>query len=169
MAGIRAAGISRPGIRHALEALDFLYSCNVIDTYAVAACLGAHDGKDGAILILGTGNVACILEVETTRTIGGYGFPISDEGSGAALGLSGVRHALRALDGRTKITPLSTAISEHFDHDTSKAIKWMDTATPFDYGSFAPLTSDSRSSRHIFSQTQRKSDRHHHYELGDLG
>lgn len=139
VAGIGVAGISRPGMREALEALELPYSCNAIDTDAVAACLGAHGGEDGAILILGTGSVACILEGKTTRTIGGYGFPISDEGSGAALGLSGVRHALRALDGRTKITPLSTAISEHFDHDTSKAIEWMDTAAPFDYGSFAPL------------------------------
>lgn len=74
--------------------------------------------------------------------IGGYGFPISDEGSGAALGLSAMRHALRALDGRTRPTPLSTAVTERFGHDTARAIAWMDQATPRDYAALAPLVMD---------------------------
>ena len=75
-------------------------------------------------------------------TVGGYGFPISDEGSGAALGLSAVRHALRALDGRTKRTALSDAVTERFDHQAARVVGWMDQATPADYGRFAPLVMD---------------------------
>lgn len=142
VAGIGVAGISRPGMRASIEALELPYMCRAFDTDAAVACLGAHGGADGAILILGTGSVAHIRSGADSVTIGGYGFPISDEGSGAALGLSGVRHALRALDGRTKATPLSAAISEHFNNDTSQAIAWMDTATPSDYGAFAPLILD---------------------------
>src|SRR3546814_4616242 len=59
-------------------------------------------GGDGAILILGTGSVGLIKRGEDSLSIGGYGFPISDEGSGAALGLSAIRHALRTLDGRSE-------------------------------------------------------------------
>ena len=140
--GIGVAGISRPGMREVVTSLELPFSCKAIETDASVACLGAHGGQDGAILILGTGSIGCIRNGMSTQTIGGYGFPISDEGSGAALGLSGVRHALRALDGRTKTTPLSTAIAERFDHDTSKAIAWMDGATPYDYGTFAPLIFD---------------------------
>lgn len=138
-AGIGVAGISRPGLREKIETLDLPFQQNGVDSDAAIACLGAHGKQDGAILILGTGSIAYIRNGAQSETIGGYGFPISDEGSGAALGLSGVRHALRALDGRTKTTPLSIAISERFDHDTSKAIAWMDQATPFEYGTFAPL------------------------------
>ena len=72
----------------------------------------------------------------------GYGFPISDEGSGAALGLSAMRHALRALDGRTRPTPLSAAVTAKFDNDTGRAIAWMDEATPKDYAAFAPMIMD---------------------------
>lgn len=74
--------------------------------------------------------------------IGGYGFPISNEGSGAALGLSAVRHALRALDRRTKPTPLSAAITSRFGHETPRVIAWMDSATPTDYAAFAPVVFD---------------------------
>src|SRR3546814_12252828 len=73
-------------------------------------------GGDGAILILGTGSVGLIKRGEDSLSIGGYGFPISDEGSGEALGLSAIRHALRTLDGRTRPTQLSQAVTKQFDH-----------------------------------------------------
>ncbi len=142
IAGIGIAGINRPGMRLAIENLALPYRCRAFDTDAAVACLGAYGGADGAILVLGTGSIAHIKNGSEAITIGGYGFPISDEGSGAALGLSGVRHALRALDGRTKATPLSAAISKQFDNDTTRAIAWMDQATPYDYGAFAPLVLD---------------------------
>ncbi|MBC6402390.1 MAG: ATPase [Hyphomonadaceae bacterium] len=140
--GMGIAGITRPNMYAAVQGLTFPFDCRAFATDAAVACLGAHGRRDGAILILGTGSIAHIQNGATSVTIGGYGFPISDEGSGAALGLSGVRHALRALDGRTRATPLSAAISERFDHDTAQAVAWMDRATPYDYGSFAPLVLD---------------------------
>lgn len=146
IAGIRAAmgiaGISRPGVRTALEGFAFPFASTLFDTDAAIANLGAHGGEDGAVLIIGTGSVAQVRVRGQSFRIGGYGFPISDEGSGAALGLSAMRHALRALDGRTRRTPLSSAVTERFDHDTAKAIAWMDEATPRDYGSLAPLVMD---------------------------
>jgi glucosamine kinase len=141
-AGMGIAGISRPGVRDALRDFAFPFASVAYETDAFIANLGAHGGADGAILILGTGSIAQIRADGRDFTIGGYGFPISDEGSGAALGLSAMRHALRALDGRTQATPLSRAVTERFDHDTARAIAWMDQATPRDYGSFAPLVMD---------------------------
>lgn len=141
-AGMGIAGISRPGVREHLEDFDFPFASVTYETDAYIANLGANAGGDGAILIIGTGSIAHIRLADHCFTIGGYGFPISDEGSGAALGLSTMRHALRALDGRTRRTPLSGAVTERFDHDTAKAIAWMDEATPRDYGSLAPLVMD---------------------------
>jgi glucosamine kinase len=109
---------------------------------AVIANLGAHMGADGATLILGTGSVGIIKLGEDSISIGGYGFPISDEGSGAALGLSAIRHALRALDGRSRSTPLSQEVTRQFDHVTARMVAWMDEATPADYATFAPLVMD---------------------------
>ena len=141
-AGMGIAGISRPGVRAALEAFAFPFASVTYDTDARIANLGAHAGGDGAILILGTGSIAQLQVKDASFTIGGYGFPISDEGSGAALGLSAMRHALRALDGRTRSTPLSLAVSDRFGRSTAQAIAWMDRAAPADYAGLAPLVMD---------------------------
>lgn len=141
-AGLGIAGISRPGVREALNALELPFGKVRWETDAAIANLGAHDGGDGATLILGTGSIAYVKVNGGSFAIGGYGFPISDEGSGAALGLSAVRHALRALDGRTKPTPLSASITSRFSHETPRVIAWMDAATPKDYAAFAPVVFD---------------------------
>lgn len=141
-AGVGIAGISRRGARPHLEGARWPFARIALASDAVIANIGAHGGEDGATLILGTGSVAQLAVGGQHRTIGGYGFPISDEGSGAALGLSAMRHALRAIDGRTVKTPLSAAITERFDHDPVRAIAWMDEAAPRDYAAFAPLVMD---------------------------
>lgn len=138
-AGFGIAGISRPGVREALARLDFAFASAAYETDAVIANMGAHRGEDGAILILGTGSIAQIRMNGIDFAIGGYGFPISDEGSGAALGLSAVRHALRALDGRSARTALGLAVADRFGQSVPKAIEWMDRATPRDYAAIAPL------------------------------
>ncbi len=138
-AGIGIAGLSRPGSVEALRAIDLGLASVALATDAAIANLGAHGGRDGATLILGTGSIAQLRVNDTDFAIGGYGFPISDEGSGAALGLSAMRHALRALDGRTARTPLALAIAARFAHAIPQAIAWMDRATPADYAALAPI------------------------------
>lgn len=140
--GMGIAGIRRPGIRAALAQSDFGVGSVTLASDAQIAHLGAHGGGDGAILILGTGSAALLRIDGQEVALGGYGFPVSDEGSGAALGLSAVRHALRALDGRTQWTPLADAISARFDHDTIRAVAWMAQAAPRDYGALAPIVMD---------------------------
>ena len=140
--GMGIAGINRMGMKPQIQALSFPFANVQFTSDAMIANLGAHMGGDGAILILGTGSVGMVKRGEDSFSIGGYGFPISDEGSGAALGLSAIRHALRALDGRTRPSPLSQAITKQFDHAIPRIIAWMDDAAPGDYASFAPLVMD---------------------------
>lgn len=141
-AGMGIAGISRPGIREQLAALDLPFASVAFETDAVIANIGAHGGADGATLVIGTGSIALVRVDGRDFSIGGYGFPISDEGSGAALGLSAMRHALRALDGRSERTPLSIAVAARFGHETARAVAWMDEASPKDYAALAPLVMD---------------------------
>jgi glucosamine kinase len=140
--GMGIAGINRMGMKAHMQALSFPFANVQFSSDAMIANLGAHLGGDGAILILGTGSVGLVKRGEDSFSIGGYGFPISDEGSGAALGLSAIRHALRALDGRTKPTPLSQAVTKQFQHAIPRVIAWMDSAAPGDYARFAPLVMD---------------------------
>lgn len=140
--GMGIAGINRMGMKQQIQALHFPFANVQLTSDSVIANLGAHMGGDGAILILGTGSVGLVKRGEDNFSIGGYGFPISDEGSGAALGLSAIRHALRALDGRTRPSPLSQAVTKQFDHAIPQVIAWMDDAAPGDYAAFAPLVMD---------------------------
>ena len=71
--------------------------------------------------------------------IAGYGFPVSDEGSGAAIGLHVVRLALRAADGRFEMTPLLSEILGAFDADPYQAVAWSEEAGATDYAAFAPI------------------------------
>jgi glucosamine kinase len=140
--GMGIAGINRMGMKAELQSFDYPFASVQLSSDAMIANLGAHMGGDGAILIIGTGSVGLVKRGEDSFSIGGYGFPISDEGSGAALGLSAIRHALRALDGRTKPSPLSQAVTKQFDHAIPRVIAWMDDAAPGDYAKLAPLVMD---------------------------
>lgn len=140
--GMGIAGITRPGIREALTATDFGLGPVVFATDAQIAHLGAHGGGDGAILILGTGSAALLRIDGRESAIGGYGFPASDEGGGAALGLAAVRHALRTLDGRAPQSDFGAAVTARFDHDPTQAVAWLARATPRDYAALAPLILD---------------------------
>jgi len=141
-AALGVAGISRPGAMEKLLQLDLPFETAQFTSDAAIANLGAHNGQDGGVLIVGTGSIGFVQLGDEKFTVGGYGFPISDEGSGAALGLSAVRHALRSLDGRTKPSPFSSLVTGRFDHAASRIIGWMDAATPRDYAELAPLVLD---------------------------
>lgn len=108
---------------------------------AYAACLGAHDGRDGAIIIIGTGTVSVQIQKGKTVQVGGWGFPHGDEGSGAWLGLEAVRLALQWLDGRfeAEVTPLLEAIFSKFDNDLTKLVVWANSSNSNGFAQIAPL------------------------------
>ncbi|MBN2689372.1 MAG: hypothetical protein JXR42_02040 [Gammaproteobacteria bacterium] len=106
---------------------------------AYAACLGAHDGADGAIVIIGTGVIGMRVEGDDIIAVGGWGFPQDDEGGGAWLGLEAVRLAFRAYDGRQKYTPMLEAIWQKFDNDLNTFLSWMSNARPETFGQIAPI------------------------------
>jgi len=138
-AGFAVAGFNRKGFPEALRALPHPFASVAFDTDAMAACLGAHDGADGAIVIVGTGSVGIGRVAGRDLRVGGYGFPISDEGSGADLGLQAVRVALRAHDGRHETSALLRAVMARFGDDPIAAVEWMDRASATEYATFAPL------------------------------
>src|SRR5262245_36644073 len=52
----------------------------IVTTDARAACVGAHRGADGGIIIVGTGSIGWAVRGEESIRVGGWGFPVSDEG-----------------------------------------------------------------------------------------
>lgn len=137
--GVGLAGIGRKGALAALEAIPHPYAGVVFVSDGVGACLGAHSGKDGAIVIAGTGSIGIGFVEGRDLRVGGYGFPISDEGSGAYLGLTAVQLGLRAHDGRHDRTALLSEVMQRFQNDPMEAVAWMDRSTATDYAAFAPM------------------------------
>ena len=139
IAGVGLAGIDRKGAREALLSFSHPFLSVVHASDANVACLGAHSGHDGAIVVLGTGSVGFARVKGHDLRIGGYGFPISDEGSGAELGLQAVRLALRAHDGRTRTTPFLVEVMRRLGPDALNLVGWAEQATATEYASLAPI------------------------------
>ena len=95
VACLALAGASEPGQLAAAKQYGHPFRTAVITTDAHAACIGAHGGKDGGVIIAGTGAVGWAVMKKQTYRIGGWGLPISDEGSGAWVGTEALRRASR--------------------------------------------------------------------------
>ncbi|HEY1244295.1 MAG TPA: BadF/BadG/BcrA/BcrD ATPase family protein [Hyphomicrobiaceae bacterium] len=113
-----------------------------IVTDAEAACVGAHRGEDGGVIVVGTGSIGWAVCGGRSVRVGGWGFPVSDEGGGAWLGCEAVRRTLRAHDGRTAWTPLLRRVSAEFGSDPHAIVRWMGPAKPRDFARLAPLVLD---------------------------
>jgi glucosamine kinase len=133
------AGLGRKGIADALAVRPYPYRSIVYAHDATTACIGAHAAREGGIVIVGTGSIGFAVVGGREVRVGGYGFPISDEGSGADLGLHAIRLALRAHDQRMMATNLTRDVMLRFHDDPFEAIAWMDRATATDYATLAPL------------------------------
>ena len=138
-AAVGLAGVGRKGAIEQLALRPHPFRSVVYAHDATIACIGAHGARDGGIVIVGTGSVGFALIGGREVRVGGYGFPISDEGSGADLGLHAIRLALRAYDGRAVTTSLTRDVMMRFQNDPFEAVAWMDQATATDYATFAPL------------------------------
>jgi glucosamine kinase len=111
----------------------------ILTSDAHAACVGAHDGRDGAVVIVGTGSIGWAVVRGRHHRVGGWGLPTSDEGSGAWLGCEALRRVLWAHDGRIAWTPFLRAVFERFGSDAHAIVGWVSRAPPRDLGSLAPI------------------------------
>ncbi|MFS2224533.1 BadF/BadG/BcrA/BcrD ATPase family protein [Pantoea sp. B65] len=106
------------------------------------ACLGAHRGQPGAVLITGTGSQGAFWDGSQFRCVGGWGLTLSDQGSGALLGKRALRLALQAHEGLVPSSPLLQALMAHFDHSPELLLRWATDATPAHWGQFSPQIFD---------------------------
>lgn len=144
-AGLGIAGLNRRGVLPGLQEHDFPFRSIAFASDAAVANLGAHAGGDGAVVIVGTGSIGFARVGEEVYTIGGYGFPISDEGSGADLGLTAIRRSLWARDGRTARSAMTDEVLATFQGSAGRIVDWAARAAPADYAAFAPLVMDHAS------------------------
>ena len=128
--GLGLAGAGSAGRRAEFMAGAPVCAAVALDTDAAAARWGAHAGRPGAILIAGTGSVGEALSADGRRVlVGGWGFGVGDEGSGAWIGQRALQHAQQALDGRATAGALARAVWAETGADRPALIGWSQGAT----------------------------------------
>jgi glucosamine kinase len=149
--GLAGAGVNSACARARARLASFATA--LVDTDAYIAWLGAHQGNDGAIVILGTGS--CGLAVVNGRriSVGGWGPEISDEAGGQRMGREALRRALWAFDGRAEQTPLAEKVLDRFAWDPSRVVGFAANATSAQYAEFAPLVLECASVGHPLAKT----------------
>jgi glucosamine kinase len=105
---------------------------------ATTACVGAHAGADGGLIIAGTGSAAVARVRNKETIIGGRGFALGDDGSGSHIGLEAMRAAMRAYDRIGPESALTQDLISHFSNDPVAMMNWALSAKPGDFGGFAP-------------------------------
>ncbi len=138
------AGMGLAGCEIKVKVQDFLKRSHpfkklVLNSDGYCACLGAHDCKDGGIIIIGTGIVGFEVIGRDIMQSSGWGFPQGDEGAGAWLGLEAARYTAQWLDGREEISPLLEAIYAKFNNDWDYFAEWTDAAEATEFATLVPL------------------------------
>jgi glucosamine kinase len=138
VACLALAGASEPSTLEAARRHSHPYRKAVFVTDAQAACVGAHGGHNGGIIVIGTGSIGWAELDGRQYRLGGWGWPISDEGSGAWLGCEALRRTLWAHDGRIPWTDLLSSLFAKFRANPHAIVRWMSRALPRDFATLAP-------------------------------
>ncbi|WP_158626108.1 BadF/BadG/BcrA/BcrD ATPase family protein [Arsenicitalea aurantiaca] len=137
------AGGRLPSAREAFAERDWPFAAlEVFDDIDIARA-GAHGGEDGAVIIVGTGSAGMAIIDGVRHQVGGWGFHIGDQMSGAILGRELVRRAVEAEDGLVPGSGLTRAVIDRLGGSLDAVMDWsFQDRRPADYGALMPLLFD---------------------------
>ncbi|MGL1958791.1 MAG: ATPase [Colwellia sp.] len=144
IAGVGLAGVNLPSLNTQMSAWQHPFKQLFLTTDLTIACLGAHQGNNGAVIITGTGSCgfSCIDEQEIM--IGGHGFPHGDKASGAWFGLQAVKQVLLALDDLIQPTHLTALLLNKLScNNETELVEAIVGKTATYYASIASLVFDA--------------------------
>lgn len=139
MACLALAGASEPADLAAARRVKYPFGRAMITSDAHAACVGAHGGRDGGVVVVGTGTIGWAQLKGEQYRVGGWGPIVSDEGSGAWIGRELMRRVLWAYDDRIEATPLLDRAFGQFQSDPHAIVHWASNALPHEFGALAPM------------------------------
>jgi glucosamine kinase len=143
-AGVGLAGVNLPVLFEQMKAWQHPFKQMFLATDLLIACLGAHEGENGAVIISGTGSCGFSYIDGSEFMIGAHGFPHGDKGSGAWFGLQAVKQVLLSLDGIVEPSIMSDFLLAKLDckDDTSLVEVIAGKAATY-YGQLANLVFDA--------------------------
>lgn len=141
IAGLGLAGANLQKLREEfISTWQHPFNAAYLTTDLEIACLGAHQGKSGGVIIIGTGSCGLVTSDKAPLMLGGHGFLLGDKGSGAWFGLSAVQYCLEALSGLQPDSKLIAAIQQYTGCENEQAlITRFASATPKEFATLAPL------------------------------
>lgn len=119
---VGAAGVVTSGLTGELEARlsrDFFCRARAVSD-ARLALDGALKGRDGALLISGTGSAVQVRRGKESYLIGGWGDRVGDEGSAFDMVRQAIHQMTEADDLGEAEHPLSAAIRRHFGTQSAR-------------------------------------------------
>lgn len=138
--GAGLAGVNLPEYHQQFSAWQHPFARLYLTSDLHVACMGAHMGGDGAVIICGTGSCGLASANGKVLDVGGHGFPHGDSGSGAWFGLQLVHSVLRSKDGLIAETLMTALLQQALgvDHALALVSHFMH-ASPTEYARVAPL------------------------------
>ena len=140
-----AIGLGMAGVHNKQWAAQFVdanpgYAALRLDTDGYTTLLGAHAGRPGTIVAIGTGSVGqALLADGSQREVGGWGFPSGDEASGGWIGLRAMNHIQQVMDGRRAGSPFAQALIDACGGSRDAVQVWLGHASQTRFASLAPL------------------------------
>jgi glucosamine kinase len=122
IAGLGLAGVNVGHFYDQIATWQHPFKAMYLTTDLHTACIGAHNGEDGAVIITGTGSCGYAHVGDASVSLGGHGFALGDKGSGAWLGLKAAEHVLLHLDGFASPTALTEQLLSHFQVNDAMGI-----------------------------------------------
>jgi len=121
--------------QHLLSDLPFALATVVSDRETTVQ--GALGEADGCVAAIGTGSFFCNRLNGVDTNVGGWGFMVSDAGSGARLGLGLLRRTLECYDGLARHSDLTQLVFSRFNNQATELSDFALTAQPWEYAAFA--------------------------------
>ncbi|XYJ09482.1 BadF/BadG/BcrA/BcrD ATPase family protein [Telluria sp. B2] len=136
--GLGLAGVHNKEWAAQFVAADPGFAALVLDTDGFTTLMGAHGGRPGAIVAIGTGSVGEAMREDGTKVeVGGWGFPAGDEASGAWMGLRALNHIEQVLDGRVEGGAFALDVIEACGGNRDAVQIWLGRANQTAYASLA--------------------------------
>jgi len=151
-AHVGLAGVLTDNIASEVAAGLPINICTVTDDCPTTIA-GALNGADGYVAAIGTGSFIGTSKNGMARHIGGYGFRLSDQASGAWLGRGAITQALLCHDGLAPHSDLTKDLMKRFGSAPARLVEFAQTARPGDFGTFAPDIMQAAKSGDIHGRT----------------
>jgi glucosamine kinase len=138
--GLGLAGVHNKLWAAAFEAANPGFAVIRLETDGYTTLLGAHEGRPGTIVAIGTGSVGqALLNDGRQREVGGWGFPAGDEASGGWIGLRAIGHIEKVLDGRMPPSAFAQAVIDACGGNRDAIQAWLGSASQTKYAQLAPI------------------------------